>query len=318
MDYFQGGKTIMVTEKNISQIADLWKEEKRQFVKKSTFAAYSLIVETHLQPAFGNLTAVTENDVQDFVLHKLNGGLSQKTIKDMLIVLRMILKFGAKKNYCVYAPIDVIFPTDRERQELEVLSIANQKKIMRFVEDNFTFRNLGIFICLSTGIRIGEICALTWDDIDTENGVIHIRKTIQRIYIRENGIRHTELMIDTPKTATSIRDIPMTKDLLSVLKPLRKVVNDSFFVLTNDSMPTEPRTYRNYYKKLLVKLDIPSIKFHGLRHSFATRCIESHCDYKTVSVILGHSNISTTLNLYVHPNYEQKKKCIDKMLRALK
>lgn len=258
----------MVTEKNISQIADLWKEEKRQFVKKSTFAAYSLIVETHLQPAFGNLTAVTEKDVQDFVLQKLNGGLSQKTIKDMLIVLRMILKFGAKKNYCVYAPIDVIFPTDRERQELEVLSIANQKKIMRFVEDNFTFRNLGIFICLSTGIRIGEICALTWDDIDTENGVIHIRKTIQRIYIRENGIRHTELMIDTPKTATSIRDIPMTKDLLSVLKPLRKVVNDSFFVITNDSMPTEPRTYRNYYKKLLVKLDIPPIKFHGLRHPY--------------------------------------------------
>ena len=152
----------------------------------------------------------------------------------------------------------------------------------------------------------------------SDNGVIHIRKTIQRIYIRENGIRHTELMIDTPKTATSIRDIPMTKDLLSVLKPLRKVVNDSFFVLTNDSMPTEPRTYRNYYKKLLVKLDIPPIKFHGLRHSFATRCIESHCDYKTVSVILGHSNISTTLNLYVHPNYEQKKKCIDKMLKSLK
>lgn len=308
----------MVTEKNISQIADLWKEEKRQFVKKSTFAAYSLIVETHLLPAFGHLTMVTEKDVQDFVLQKLSTGLSQKTIKDMLIVLRMILKYGAKKNYCIYAPIDVIFPTDREREELEVLSISNQKKIMRFVSENFTFRNLGIFICLSTGIRIGEVCALTWEDIDTENGVIHIRKTIQRIYIREKGVRHTELMIDTPKTATSIRDIPMTKDLLTVLKPLRKVVNESFFVLTNDAMPTEPRTYRNYYKKLLAKLDIPPIKFHGLRHSFATRCIESHCDYKTVSVILGHSNISTTLNLYVHPNYEQKKKCIDKMLRALK
>lgn len=293
----------MVTEKNISQIADLWKEEKRQFVKKSTFAAYSLIVETHLQPAFGNLTAVTEKDVQDFVLQKLNGGLSQKTIKDMLIVLRMILKFGAKKNYCVYAPIDVIFPTDRERQELEVLSIANQKKIMRFVEENFTFRNLGIFICLSTGIRIGEICALTWDDIDTENGVIHIRKTIQRIYVKENGIKKTELLIDTPKTATSMRDIPMIKDLYEILKPLKKVVNNDYFVLTNEATPTEPRTYRNYYKKLLDKLGIPPIKFHGLRHSFATRCIESKCDYKTVSVILGHSNISTTLNLYVHPNY---------------
>ena len=308
----------MVTEKNISQIADLWKEEKRQFVKKSTLAAYSLIVETHLQPAFGNLTAVTENDVQDFVLHKLNGGLSQKTIKDMLIVLRMILKFGAKKNYCVYAPIDVIFPTDRERQELEVLSIANQKKIMRFVEDNFTFRNLGIFICLSTGIRIGEICALTWDDIDIENGIIHIRKTIQRIYVKENGIKKTELLIDTPKTATSMRDIPMIKDLYEILKPLKKVVNNDYFVLTNEATPTEPRTYRNYYKKLLDNLGIPPIKFHGLRHSFATRCIESKCDYKTVSVILGHSNISTTLNLYVHPNYEQKKKCIDKMFRKIK
>lgn len=308
----------MVTEKNISQIAGLWKEEKRQFVKKSTFAAYSLIVETHLQPAFGNLTAITEKDVQDFVLQKLNGGLSQKTIKDMLIVLRMILKFGAKKNYCVYAPIDVIFPTDRERQELEVLSIANQKKIMRFVEDNFTFRNLGIFICLSTGIRIGEICALTWDDIDIENGVIHIRKTIQRIYVKENGIKKTELLIDTPKTATSMRDIPMIKDLYEILKSLKKVVNNDYFVLTNEATPTEPRTYRNYYKKLLDKLGIPPIKFHGLRHSFATRCIESKCDYKTVSVILGHSNISTTLNLYVHPNYEQKKKCIDKMFRKIK
>lgn len=308
----------MVEEKNISQIAGLWKEEKKQFVKKSTYAAYSLIVDTHIVPAFGSLTNVAEKEVQEFVLRKLNNGLSQKTIKDMLIVLRMILKFGAKKGYCTYMPFDVIYPTDRERQELDVLSISNQKKIMRFVEDNFTFKNLGIFICLSTGMRIGEICALSWEDVDVNNGLIHIRKTIQRIYIRENGIKRTELLIDTPKTANSIRDIPMTKDLLAVLKPLRKVVNENYFVLTNDIIPTEPRTYRNYYKKLLAKLDIPPIKFHGLRHSFATRCIESHCDYKTVSVILGHSNISTTLNLYVHPNYEQKKKCIDKMLKSLK
>ena len=110
----------------------------------------------------------------------------------------------------------------------------------------------------------------------------------------------------------------MTKELLSIIKPLQKIVKGDYYVLTNDESPTEPRTYRNYYKKLLVKLDIPPIKFHGLRHSFATRCIESQCDYKTVSVILGHSNISTTLNLYVHPNFDQKKKCIDKMLKSLK
>lgn len=318
MDYFQGGKTIMVKEKTISQIAGLWKEEKKQFVKKSTFAAYSLIVETHLLPAFGNLKLVTEKEVQNFVLLKLQDGLSQKTIKDMLIVLRMILKFGAKKQYCTYLPFDVIFPTEREHQDLDVLSVTNQKKIIDYVRKHFTFRNLGIFICLSTGIRIGEVCALTWDDIDIDNGLIHIRKTIQRIYINENDIKKTELLIDTPKTATSMRDIPIIRELHDVLKPLKKVVRNDFFVLTNDAKPTEPRTYRNYYKKLLKTLGIPPIKFHGLRHSFATRCIESKCDYKTLSVILGHSDISTTLNLYVHPNYDQKKRCIDKMFRLIK
>ncbi len=110
----------------------------------------------------------------------------------------------------------------------------------------------------------------------------------------------------------------MTNDLLKMLKPLERLMNGSFFVLTNDTKPTEPRTYRNYYKRLLGDLNITDLKFHGLRHSFATRCIESNCDYKTVSVILGHSNISTTLNLYVHPNLEQKRKCIERMSKLLR
>ena len=210
------------------------------------------------------------------------------------------------------------FGVGSEKQTIEVLSRTNQKRIMNYVQENFTFRNLGVYICLSTGIRIGEICALTWDDIDTENGIIAVRKTIQRIYIIENGSRHTELLLDTPKTKNSIRDIPMTKDLLKMLKPLKKIMNPNFFILTNDAKPTEPRTYRNYYKKMMQALNIPELKFHGLRHSFATRCIESNCDYKTVSVILGHSNISTTLNLYVHPNLEQKKKCIEQMAKMLR
>ena len=103
-----------------------------------------------------------------------------------------------------------------------------------------------------------------------------------------------------------------------MIKPLKKVVNRSFYVLTNTATPTEPRTYRNYYKRLMAQLNIPALKFHGLRHSFATRCIESNCDYKTVSVLLGHSNISTTLNLYVHPNMEQKRRCVEQMYKALK
>lgn len=188
---------------------------------------------------------------------------------------------------------------------------------MDYLRENFTFRNLGIFICLSSGMRIGEICGLKWSDVDVLEGVIHIRHTLQRIYIIEDGEKHTELLLDTPKTINSSRDIPMSSELLKIMKQFNKVVNPEYFVISNDANPIEPRTYRNYYKKLCKKLNLPELKFHGLRHSFATRCIESNSDYKTVSVILGHSNISTTLNLYVHPNKEQKKKCIDKMLKSL-
>ena len=298
-------------------VVELWQADKQQFVKKSTFAAYSLLIANHLLPAFSEANDISEEDVQQFVFKKLKEGLSQKSVKDILIVLKMILRYGAKHNLMEHRQIDIRFPTERERQEVEVLSKTNQRKIMEFVKSNFTFQNLGIYICLSAGLRIGEVCALTWNDIDAEQGVIYVTKTIQRIYLVGEIEKRTEVIIDTPKSKNSIREIPMTKELLRMVKPLKKVVNSSFFVLTNSAAPTEPRTYRNYYKRLMKQLDIPALKFHGLRHSFATRCIESNCDYKTVSVLLGHSNISTTLNLYVHPNMEQKKRCIEQMLKAI-
>lgn len=298
-------------------VVELWQADKQQFVKKSTFAAYSLLIANHLLPAFSETNDISEEDVQQFVFKKLNEGLSQKSVKDILIVLKMILRYGAKHNLMEHRQIEIRFPTERERQEVEVLSKANQRKIMEFVKSNFTFQNLGIYICLSAGLRIGEVCALTWNDIDAEQGVIYVNKTIQRIYLVGEIEKRTEVIIDTPKSKNSIREIPMTKELLRMVKPIKKVVNSSFFVLTNSAAPTEPRTYRNYYKRLMKQLDIPALKFHGLRHSFATRCIESNCDYKTVSVLLGHSNISTTLNLYVHPNMEQKKRCIEQMLKAI-
>lgn len=307
----------MVKEKTINQITEEWKEEKKKYVKKSTYAAYQLLIQNHIKPYFGDLYEVNEEKVQQFVFDKLDAGLSEKTIRDIIIVLKMILKFGIKNGYLEYVQIDVKFPSKQEKKDLDVLSKADQKKFMEHLRNNFTFKNLGIFICLSTGMRIGEICGLRWCDVNTAEGVIKVRHTLQRIYIIEGESRHTELLLDTPKTANSVRDIPMSSELLKMLKSLNKVVNENYYVISNDIKPIEPRTYRNYYKKLCKQLDIPELKFHGLRHSFATRCIESKADYKTVSVLLGHSNISTTLNLYVHPNKEQKKKTIDKMLRSL-
>lgn len=300
------------------RVVELWKADKQQYVKRSTLAAYSLLVSNHLLPAFADCTDITENDVQSFVFNKLDAGLSQKSVKDILIVLKMILRYGVKHGFIAHHQIDIRFPTERERQEVEVLSRSSQLKIMNYTKENFTFHNLGIFICLNTGLRIGEICALRWEDLDVDLGIVNVRKTIQRIYMVGEKVRSTEIIIDTPKSKNSIREIPMTKELLRMVKPLKKIVNASFFVLTNSDKPTKPRTYRNYYKRLLNQLGIPPLKFHGLRHSFATRCIESNCDYKTVSVLLGHSNISTTLNLYVHPNMEQKKKCVEQMIKSLK
>lgn len=308
----------MLDRKKFSEIVELWKINKKQFVKKSTYAAYMLLIENHILPYFSNFVKIEEMDVQEFALQKLEEGLCQKTVKDILIVLKMIMKYGVKLGGMEYSQIDVKFPTNANKEELEVLTIFEQKKIMEYLEHNFTFKNLGIYICLSTGMRIGEICALTWKDIDVDSGVIQIRKTLQRVYVINENERHTEIFIDTPKTSNSLRDVPMTVDLLRIIKPIKKVVNDNYFVITNDLKPTEPRTYRNYFNRLIKKLNISPLKFHGLRHSFATRCIESKCDYKTVSVILGHSNISTTLNLYVHPNLEQKRKCVNQMTRKLK
>lgn len=308
----------MEQKTTFSKVAELWKADKKQYVKKSTYAAYCLLIQSHLLPELGEQEEVSEEDVQSFVNQKLESGLSQKSVRDILVVLKMILRFGAKRGYWPSRQIDIIFPTERERQDIEVLTLANQRQLMSYVKEHFTFLNLGIFICLNAGLRIGEVCALQWDDIDVTAGVIRVSKTIQRIYLVDGDEKYTELIIDKPKTKNSIREIPMTRDLLSLVRPLKKIVCGDFYVLTNAANPTEPRTYRSYFNKLQKELGLPKMRFHGLRHSFATRCIESKCDYKTVSVLLGHSNISTTLNLYVHPNMEQKKKCIDTMGKMFK
>ena len=302
--------------KTFEEVAAMWLADKQQYVKRSTYCAYSLLLSNHLKPVFAKEQDVTEELVQTFVLGKLQQGLSRNSVKDMLMVLKMVLKYAAKHGYMPWRQIDINFPTERRQNEVKTLSRADQRRLMDHIQANFSFMNLGIYICLSAGLRIGELCALTWDDLDTDAGVVRISKTLQRIYMKDKGC--TEVIIGTPKSKNSVREIPLAKELQRFIKSLKKVVNGSFYVLTNSSSPTEPRSYRNHYRRLMQQLDLPLLKFHGLRHSFATRCIESKCDYKTVSVLLGHSSISTTLNLYVHPNLDQKKKCIERMFKTLR
>ena len=149
-----------MTKKTIKDIALAWKSDKQRYVKQSTYAAYALILENHILPTFGSCEALSEKLVQEFVLQKLEAGLSIKTVKDILIVLKMVMKFGVKNEWMPYCEWDIKYPTTDTTKELEVLTVAQHKKILDYIKQNFTFRNLGIYISLTTGLRIGEMCVL--------------------------------------------------------------------------------------------------------------------------------------------------------------
>lgn len=301
-----------------AEVASLWKADKRRYVKKSSYAHYVQHLNKHLMPVFGDKLTIMPNDLQAFADSLLDRGLSIKTVKDSILILKMIHRFGERLGAWPHLDFRVRYSTTVESgKTLPVLSLTHQQRLVRYLHANFSFRNLGILICLHSGLRIGEICALQWKDLDIAAGEIHISKTLSRIWLSDGNEKEYTLSIGAPKTASSIRDIPITKTLADIIKPLRRVMNPEYFIVSNDSRPLEPRYYRDYFVKILAKVGIPPTRFHALRHSFATRCIESKCDYKTVSVILGHASISTTLDMYVHPGFAEKKKCLDRMAKAL-
>lgn len=170
---------------------------------------------------------------------------------------------------------------------------------------------LAILFCLYTGVRIGELCALKWNHIDFNNHLIIINQTVQRIQNkRENNISKTYLSITKPKTVNSLRRIPITSNLYTILKEYYNQnckKNDSFIFNNQSNIPIDPRRIQKHFKSILLKLNLTSITFHGLRHTFATRCTELGMDIKTLSEILGHSNVATTMSIYVHSTDNQKK-----------
>ncbi|MBP3856662.1 MAG: site-specific integrase, partial [Ruminiclostridium sp.] len=171
----------------------------------------------------------------------------------------------------------------------------------------------GIAVCLYTGIRIGELCAMQWKDIDLEKRTLTVKKTIQRIQTPDNTKR-TKLVITEPKSQSSIRIIPIPECLAEKLGSY--VGNEDDYILSGTSKPVEPRTMQNRFARILKNANLPSLHFHSLRHAFATKCIALGFDVKTLSEILGHSSIELTLNRYVHSSMDRKKACMDKLTWA--
>ena len=306
----------MPTTFTFREIAELWKENRCSVVKHSTYCAYALILKTHLIPSFADSVSISETEVQQFAFEKLAQGLSKKTVHDIIAVLKSVGRFGAKRGMFEMPSWQIEYPSDTAQRILPVLSLHDHKKLLNAIASKPTPQNIGIMIALCCGLRIGEVCALKWKHVDMVRRIITVVGTTGRIY--NCDLMATEQYVSTPKTRTSNREIPISPLLFKALTMVKRQQGLENYVVGDGTKAKEPRTYRETFSRILKRLGIPPIVFHGLRHTFATRCIESGCDYKTVSVILGHSNVATTLNLYVHPNLDQKKRCISRMNKFLR
>lgn len=305
----------------LNDVIGPWKKHKERQVKKTSLATYLVHWYNHIKPDLGDtlLEDLTKKHIMSWLYSKMDSGISKKGCVDILIVLKMLMRYAAEE-FDVLVPDTnwkMIWPTDNMQVEkkIERYTEAESKKIAAYVKENPQPRNIAILIALCTGFRIGEICGLKWEDIDINNKLIHVKRTIERYYDYES---HTTFIVtNTPKTASSNRSVPIVQQILPMLKNFKKAYREDYYVCTCTEKPTEPRTLRNYYRDFILKkvgLD-HCIKFHGLRHTFASTLIENKVDVKTASVILGHADVTTTMNIYVHPSEDAKRDAVKSGLK---
>ena len=295
-----------------------WLSYKKDYIKESTYANYSNIITNHIIPDLGKyyLNQLNNKIIQKFLLEKYkngrldhSGGLSAKTIRDIIAIIKSSLKSASKENLIQNLSLDFIYPKTNQKDKIYTLSKHSQEKLTNYILENKTIKNLGILLTLYSGIRIGELCALQWKDIDFKNNILYINKTLQRIYINDTKIHSSKIIITEPKTHNAEREIPLNREFANELKKYKTKPNH--YILSCSDKWIEPRTYRRFFERISKKANIEKINFHGLRHTFATNCIKLGVDYKTVSELLGHATVNITLNLYVHPQMSQKKRCIN-------
>ena len=296
-----------------------YKEFKLKTCKISSVSAYMLTVKNIILPVLGEyeLEAVSSKEAESLKQDCEDKGLSKKTIQDVIICLKNILKVANILEVAETKTISVLWGTgnNETKKQVEAYNKDQVRKLVASLEETPSFKNLGLLITIYSGMRIGEVCALQWKDIDLEEKVIRVNKSIQRIYTEEDtmGKMKTEVLISTPKTKSSQREIPIVQPLFKMMKDFAKIYRPDYFVCSGTTTPIEPRTYRSYYMKKIEEIGLPRLKFHGLRHTFATQLIASKADVKTVSAILGHSDITTTLNTYVHPSRDDKRNALSKL-----
>ena len=289
----------------VSNLFQSWYQSYKHHIKESTCANYLMKAKKHILPIFGDIAidSVTSEEINHFIESKLKDGLSIRYISDIIVLIKSIFKH-AVKIYHIFNPMDGISMPKRKKAEITLLDENEQQKLQQYIGKNPNHTTMGVALSMSTGIRIGELCALQWGDIDLEKRILTVRKTMQRIQCPTNTAK-TKLIITEPKSETSCRNIPIPKCMMPLLQNFKGKQDD--FVLSGTEKPVEPRTMQYRFQKILKNVELLSVHFHALRHIFASNCIKWGFDVKALSELLGHSNVEITLNLYVHSSFDQKR-----------
>ena len=297
-----------------SEILSAWLQSTRINVKESTYMRYKHLVEKHIAPYLGayQLNRISSQLVERYVDDKLkngrvdgNGGLSHKTVTDIITIIRSSMDYASYNGFGVACNLSKLSVKKRDK-EMRVLTVQEQKSLTSILLFETDLTKVGVLISLYTGIRIGELCALRWENLSIENKTLRVRETMQRIQSPETTEKaKTKIVITEPKSKCSIRDIPLPDFLIDLIDEYQAA--PKAFVLTGDkNRYVEPRTMQNRFQRYAKESGIVQANYHSLRHTFATRCVEVGFEIKSLSEILGHANVNITLNRYVHSSFDLK------------
>lgn len=306
-----------------SFIAEQWYHVTYPTIKESSAVKYRNMLDHHLLPYFGEYL-IWEIDFAQIELfstkvlrrdYDRNGSLSQKTVSDLIALLRSILRYAARKG-CSVSPDAFNMKIKSHPPRMRVLTVNEQERLSQYLRQHLFGANIGILLALFTGMRIGEVCALQWEDISLAEGFVSVHRTMQRIQTFSPEGPRTKVVITAPKSPCSVRLIPVPLELLHIFTDDSKA-HHGFFLTGSSEQFIEPRTLQNHFQKAAQACDIPDVNFHTLRHTFATRCVELGFDVKTLSELLGHSSVSITMNRYVHPTMDMKRSSMQRFSKWL-
>ena len=318
---FSENNSEKIPGKSVEETAGQWLENSRLRLKESSYVKYRNILKNHILPELGQteLRQLTTDHVSAFIRQKLTegrrdgkGGLSVRTVRDILSVLRNTCSYAKQHDIDVPCHFELL-KFRRSEEETRVLDRRESAVLERFLMKDDNPVKTGILMSMYMGLRLGEVCALKKESILYKEEILQIRFTMQRIQAPDREEKRTKIIVTEPKTGNAIRDIPIPAPMLGRLWTLDHMPGEAYILTGRPDKFIEPRSLENIFKRYLRECGLPEINYHALRHTFATRCIESGFDVKSLSEILGHGCVNITLNRYVHSSIEQKRKNMGKL-----